>query len=52
MLPGIGEAKGHHHKLIVFVMGTEGNLGYILIPDSELMVPSAKVYFRKGPHTL
>jgi len=47
---GVTEAKGHHHEFIVSVVGAEGSLGYILISDSELMVPQMKVYFRKGPH--
>jgi len=36
---GIGEAKGHHHELVVSTSGTKRSLGYILILDSELVVP-------------
>jgi len=47
---GIGEAKGHHHKLIVSVPGTEGSLGLIFIFDLELVVPQTKVYFKKSSY--
>jgi len=35
---GISEAKGHHHKLVVSVLGVEGSLGYIYILDLKLVV--------------
>jgi len=39
MLLGISEAKGHHRKLVVSVLGAEDSLGYIFILDLELVVP-------------
>ena len=49
---GIGEAKGHHHKLVVSISGTEHSPGYIHILNSELVVPRTAINFRKGSRAL
>jgi len=48
---GIGEAKGHHHKLVVSISGMKHSFGYIFILDSELVVPQMEINFGKGSRT-
>ena len=48
----IGQAKGHHHKLIMTISGPECCLGDILPSDPQLMVTRSEVNLGKDDSTL